>query len=121
MSAEPLNRRLQIEENGDITLVRFTDRGLLNEQTIQEIGKELYRLVDDQGRKKILLSFGNAEYFPSLLLGKITTLNKKAQAAGGKLVLCDLGELADDLPSVVRRFLEIVENEQAANEAFAKP
>ena len=120
MPTVPLNRRLQVEEKGEITSVHFVDRGILDEQTIQEIGKELYSLVDEQGRKKILLSFSNAEYFPSMLLGKIITLNKKAVTVGGKLVLCDLGDLADDLPSVVRRLLEIVENEQAASAAFAK-
>src|SRR5260370_3300332 len=90
MSSPPRRRRLEVEDIGDVTGVNFTDRKILDEQNIQVIGEQLFSLVDEAGRKKILLNFGNVEYLSSAALGKLITLNKKLQAAGGKLILLNI-------------------------------
>jgi anti-sigma B factor antagonist len=90
MSSQPRRRRLEAEEIGDVTVVSFMDRKILDEQNIQIIGDQLFSLVDDSGRKKLLLNFGNVEYMSSAALGKLITLNKKVQAVGGQLVLCNI-------------------------------
>jgi anti-sigma B factor antagonist len=90
MSSQPKRRRLQVEDIGDVSVVSFTDKKILDEQNIQVIGEQLFSLVDELGRKKILLNFGNVEYMSSAALGKLITLNKKVQGAGGKLVLCNI-------------------------------
>src|SRR5262249_39773444 len=87
MSSQPRRRRLEAEEIGDVTVVSFMDRKILDEQNIQVIGEQLFSLVDESGRKKLLLNFSNVEYMSSAALGKLITLNKKVQAAGGQLVL----------------------------------
>src|SRR6266853_1975158 len=88
MSAQPKRRRLEVEDIGEVTVVNFTDKKILDEQNIQVIGEQLFSLVDELGRRKILLNFSNVEYLSSAALGKFITLNKKVQASGGKLVLC---------------------------------
>jgi anti-sigma B factor antagonist len=91
MSAQPpRRRRLEVEDIGDVTVVSFTDRKILDEQNIQVIGEQLFSLVDEMSRKKLLLNFGNVEYMSSAALGKLITLNKKVQGVGGKLVLCNI-------------------------------
>jgi anti-sigma B factor antagonist len=90
MSSQPRRRRLEVEEIGDVTVVSFTDKKILDEQNIQIIGEQLFGLVDEQGKKKILLNFGNVEYMSSAALGKLITLNKKVQTSKGKLVLCNI-------------------------------
>src|SRR5712664_1423801 len=90
MSAQPRRRRLEVEDIGDVTVVNFTDKKILDEQNIQIIGEQLFSLIDELGRKKILLNFGNVEYMSSAALGKLITLNKKVQGASGKLVLCNI-------------------------------
>jgi anti-sigma B factor antagonist len=90
MSSQPRRRRLEVEDLGDVTVVSFTDRKILDEQNIQVIGDQLFGLVDENGRKKLLLNFGNVEYMSSAALGKLITLNKKVQSAGGRLVLCNI-------------------------------
>jgi anti-sigma B factor antagonist len=84
--------RLQLHEIGDVTVVRFEDVQLLNDEQIQAAGKELFALVEEHGRSKLLLDLGNIEYLASAVLGKFITLNKKTKNAGGKLVLCNVGE-----------------------------
>ena len=61
MSAQPRRRRLEVEDIGDVTVVNFVDRKILDEQNIQVIGEQLFSLVDDSGRRKVLLNFSNVE------------------------------------------------------------
>src|SRR6266702_6832655 len=90
MNPQPRRRRLELEDVGEVTVVNFVDKKILDEQNIQIIGEQLFDLVDNQGKKKILLNFGNVEYMSSAALGKLITLNKKVQTAGGRLVLCNI-------------------------------
>ena len=90
MSAQPRRRRLEVEDIGDVTVVNFVDRKILDEQNIQIIGEQLFSLVDEVGRRKLLLNFGNVEYLSSAALGKLITLNKKLQSVGGRLILCNI-------------------------------
>ena len=81
-------RRLDIEEVGGVTVAKFVDKKILDENNIQLIGNQLFGLVDDDGRRKIVLDFSNVEYLSSAALGKLITMNKKVTDAGGQLRLC---------------------------------
>ena len=83
-------RRIDIDEVGDVTVVRFVDKRILDETNIQIIGNQLFGLVDEDGRDKIVLDFSNVEYLSSAALGKLITLDKKVKAARGKLRLCGI-------------------------------
>ena len=82
------NRRLDIEEIGDITVASFVDKKILDESNIQIIGDQLFALLDEDHRKKIVLDFSAVEYLSSAAMGKLITLDKKVKAASGKLRLC---------------------------------
>lgn len=83
-------RRLDLEDIDDITVVRFIDKKILDETNIQIIGNQLFGLVEEDGRKKIILDFSTVEYLSSAALGKLITMNKKVAAANGKLKLCNI-------------------------------
>ncbi len=80
-------RRLELEEVGDVTVAKFTDKKILDEGNIQIIGNQLFALIEE-GRQKIVLDFSNVEYLSSAALGKLITMDKKVKAAKGKLRLC---------------------------------
>src|SRR5215467_11205388 len=84
------NRRLDVEEVNDVTVARFTDKKILDESNIQIIGNQLFSLVDEDHRDKIVLDLTNVEYLSSAALGKLITMDKKVKAAGGKLRLCNI-------------------------------
>jgi anti-sigma B factor antagonist len=84
------SRHLEIELIGDVTVVRFTDKKLIDDRTIRLVGDQLCSLVDEQGRRKILLNFCNVEYLSSAALGELIILHKKVIAAGGRLVLYNI-------------------------------
>jgi anti-sigma B factor antagonist len=120
MSSQPRRRRLEAEEIGDVTVVSFMDRKILDEQNIQVIGEQLFSLVDESGRKKLLLNFGNVEYMSSAALGKLITLNKKIQAVGGKLVLCNIDPQIREVFEITRldKLFIIRGDEQEALQMF---
>ena len=120
MASPPRRRRLEVEDIGDVTVVKFVDRRILDEQNIQIIGEQLFSLVDQDGRRKLLLNFGNVEYLSSAALGKLITLNKKVQAAGGKLVLCNIDPNIYEVFEITKlnKLFNIQKEEQAALQAF---
>jgi anti-sigma B factor antagonist len=119
-SQPPRRRRLEVEDIGDVTVVSFTDKKILDEQNIQVIGEQLFGLVDDSGRTKLLLNFSNVEYMSSAALGKLITLNKKIQAAGGKLVLCSIDPQIREVFEITRldKVFVIRGDEQEALQMF---
>ena len=120
MSAQPRRRRLEVEDIGDVTVVNFTDKKILDEQNIQVIGEQLFSLVDEVGRRKILLNFGNVEFLSSAALGKLIALHKKLQAVGGRLILCNIDPEIYEVFEITRldKFFNIQKEEQAALQAF---
>jgi anti-sigma B factor antagonist len=116
------HRRLQTTEVGDVTVVRFVDRRLLEEATIQEVGRELFRLVEVEKCLQLLLNFSSVEFLSSAALGKLITLGKKIKSAGGKLVLSNIRpEIYDALFTLTRldTLFDIKEDETEALAAFA--
>ena len=81
---------LQVEDIGQVTAVRFTEPEIMDAQQAESIAEQLFGLVDERRRKKLLLNLHNVEYLSSTALGKLVALRKKLQTAGGRLVLCGL-------------------------------
>jgi anti-sigma B factor antagonist len=88
MAALPAFQTLAAEEEADATVVTFVDTRITEELNIQSVGDELSQLVDELGRRKLLLDFSNVAFLSSGLLGKLSVLHHKLQAVQGRLVLC---------------------------------
>jgi len=119
MSSQPRRRRLEVEDNGDVTIVNFIDKKILDEQNIQKIGEDLFSLVDEMGRRRIVLNFRNVDYLSSAALGKFITLNKKVHGAGGKLVLCNIDPNIYEVFEITKlnKLFNIQKDEHAALQA----
>ena len=120
MSSPARRRRLEVENIGDVTVVNFVDRKILDEQNIQVIGEQLFSLVDELGRRKVLLNFKNVEFLSSAALGKLITMNRKVQAVRGKLVLCNISKEIREVFEITKldKFFKIMKEEQQALQAF---
>lgn len=108
----PARQVLEVENHGDMTVVKFVDSMIMDEPIIKAIGDQLFSLVDDQGRRNVTLNFDKVQYLGSFALGKLTTLHKKLKAAGGKLVLCNLDPDIYEIFQVshLDRFFDIQKN-----------
>jgi anti-sigma B factor antagonist len=82
--------RLRVEQVGDVSVVHFLDKRILDEPTIQAIAEQLFGLVDQDGRRKLLLNFTSVEYMSSAALGKLINLHKKLTGLQGKLAMCNV-------------------------------
>lgn len=114
------NRRLDIEEVNGVTVARFTDKKILDESNIQIIGNQLFSLVDEDHRQKIVLDFTNVEYLSSAALGKLITMDKKVKASGGKLRLCSIRSDIKEVFKITRldKLFQILDNRDKAVEGF---
>jgi anti-sigma B factor antagonist len=98
----PRRSRLKVEDIGDVTVVGFVDKRILDEQNIQIIADQLFGLVDDQRRHKLLLDFSNVEYMSSAALGKLITLHKKVRGVNGQLVLSGISPQIYEVFTITR-------------------
>jgi len=113
-------RRLEVSEAGDVTVVRFRDPKILDDLNIQELGQELFRLVEVDRSEKLLLNFSIVEFLSSAALGKLITLDKKVKAANGKLKLCRIQPEIYEVFAITKlnRLFDIEETEADALAAF---
>jgi anti-sigma B factor antagonist len=81
---------LEREDFGDVTVVRFQVPQVPDEDIVRAVFDPISSLVADVGRRHLVLNLATVEYLPSLALGKLVMLNRKAQAAEGRLALCHL-------------------------------
>ncbi|MFC1758674.1 STAS domain-containing protein [Planctomycetota bacterium] len=82
-------QHIQVDELGDVIIVQFAEKKIIDELVIQELASELIGLVE-QGHKKIILNFSNVEFLSSAALGKLILMDKKAKACDGEVKLCEI-------------------------------
>lgn len=113
-------RHLRLESIDGVTVVSFVESKIVSEESIQEVGEQLYSLVDSEGHRQLLLNFGNVQYMSSAALGKLINLKKKVGAAGGKLKLCSIHPELKVVFKITRldQVFEIFDEEQAALDSF---
>jgi len=91
MPDTPENKpNLKVRKQGDICVVEFDDRKILEEHVINQIGERLAEIVEDEADPKLLLDFRNVEHLSSAALGMLITLNKQLGERQGRLVLANI-------------------------------
>ena len=113
-------RRIDIEEVGDVTVAKFIDKKILDETNIQIIGNQLFGLIDEDARTKIILDFSNVEYLSSAALGKLITMDKKVKGAKGKLRLCSIRPDIYEVFAITKlnKLFDIYDNQEKALEGL---
>ena len=114
------HRRVEVASVGEVTVVRFLDRKILDAAKIQELGDELFSLVSEE-QPKLLLNFSNVEFLSSAALNKLIILEKKLKAANGRLILTDLRPEIHEVFVITRltQLFEIKESEADGMNALA--
>jgi anti-sigma B factor antagonist len=109
-------QRLRVEQIADVTVVYFLDKRILDEPTIEVIAEQLFSLVDQDGRRKLLLNFSNVEYLSSAALGKLINLHNKLDAGQGKLAMCNVFAQILEVLAVTKfdKIFKIFPDEEAA-------
>ena len=82
--------RLKVAAEGDVTVVEVTDRKILDEVNIGQIGEQLNLLVAKADVPKIVVDFANVSHMSSSALGILITLHKRVREKKGQLGLCNV-------------------------------
>ena len=84
-------------------VVEITTPSLMDPIELEALGDDLYRLVDEQDNRRLVLDFGQVQFISSQAIGILAKLHKKTAALkGGLLVLCNLSPRLLDLLKIVR-------------------
>ncbi len=113
-------RRIDVEEVGDVTIATFVDKKILDENNIQQIGSQLFALVEEDGRKRVILDFSIVEYLSSAALGKLITMDKKVKASSGKLRLCSIRKDIYEVFAITKlnKLFDIKDTQEEALQGF---
>jgi anti-anti-sigma factor len=119
MSSAFSRQDLEVEDQGDVAVVRLKSRRLDNEDQIRAVFQHLTGLVD-AGRPNLVLNFDKVEFMASVAIGKLVMLNRKVQAAGGRLALCHLSPATDETLEIMhlKDIVQTYDSEQEALRTF---
>ncbi len=112
---------LNITNQGNIRVVKFEDRKIIEELMINQIGERLSELADAEDNPRILLDFDHVEHLSSAALGMLITLNKKLSERNGRLVLVNIRPQIYEVFKITRlnKLFNIQKNRDDAIKAFA--
>ena len=113
-------KSLVVRTVGSVAVVYFVDSKILEEMQIKWLGNELYELVEDQHKSRLIINFQNIEKFSTALLGKLIGLKRRAAETQGNVKLSCIP------PSVMEIFkvtgldaaFDIYDDENAAIKSF---
>ena len=88
MTAQKSN--VQVFNDGDCVRVEFTEKHIIDEVAIRQIGNELTKVVDGLQRPRMIVSFRGVEHLSSAALGTLLTVLNRVKARDGQLRLCDI-------------------------------
>ena len=74
MNAEDL---FELQQHGDVTVIRFTESRILDSGVIQQLGDSLFRIVDEEGASKLVVNLAEVSFLSSAALNRLILLKKK--------------------------------------------
>ena len=91
------------QQIGENTVVEFTSPSLMDPIELEQIAQQLYKLVDDDDKRRIILDFEKVQYLSSQAIGILLALQKKLAALKkSSLVLCGVGARLMELLRITR-------------------
>ena len=115
-------KNLRAEQKDGVLVLQFADTKILDESTIDQIGKELSEACEQAASKKLLLNFKGVSFMSSAMIGKLVLLNKKCKSAEINLKLCAISENVMEVFKIMRlnKVFDIHKEEEKALKAFDK-
>ena len=94
--------RISIEYVDKATVVGFTDEKILEEKDIKALRESIMSLVEQAGRIKLILDFGNVRFLSSAVLGLLIRLSKRIYEQEGELKLCNINPKIFEIFKITR-------------------
>jgi anti-sigma B factor antagonist len=112
--------KLLVQNRGGVTVVSFLDFSVLDRAEIDAIGDELVNLVDQHGKKRLLINFEGVDYLSSTMLGKLIVVHKRVMQHHGQLKLCGIKPSIREVFEITKldKVFDIYEDEDDAMSDF---
>ena len=95
--------QITVSRNKSCVVVEIVTPSLMDTVELDALGADLYRLVDEEDCRRLLVDFGKVQFISSQAIGILAKLHKKTAAMkGGLLVLCNLSPRLLELMKIVR-------------------
>lgn len=105
---------LRLETIDDVTVVEIAARRLIDQEEIEDFGNQLLALVLE-GKHRLVLNFANIQLMSSSAIGKLFSLMKAVNAAGGQLRLCALPKDLEEVFGVWKPFPIPIDKDEATS------
>ena len=93
----------QRHQSGKYTVIEFVTPSLMDPNVLEQTAQALYKVIDDEDQRKIVMDFGKVQYMSSQAIGIVLAMHKKLNSlADSKLVLCAVGPKLMDLIKLTR-------------------
>ena len=112
---------LDVEQLGNVIVVRFGEHRMLDGWTVDELKDELNTAADREGCHHLVLDFSGVAYASSTMLQQLVTLRRKMQSRGGVLTLVHVGSYVREVlvTTKLQQILDIKDHEFDAVPALA--
>lgn len=77
--------KLEVTEDGNVTVATFLEAAMLDETSIHELGNELENVVKE--KINLVIDLSNVDYVSSAVLGRLVKIFKMVRNAKGKMKL----------------------------------
>ena len=79
--------RLILKQDGEVTIVGFSEPNLLDAYHVNDCAKELYELIEKRGHRRIVLDLATVTMLSSQSLGVFLNIRHKLDALEGKVAI----------------------------------
>ena len=93
-------RRQQV---GEYTVIEFVTPSLMDPVVLENAAQALYKIVDEEDKRKIVMDFERVQYLSSQAIGIVLAMHKKlSQLKHSSFVLCGVGPTLMQLLKITR-------------------
>jgi anti-sigma B factor antagonist len=112
--------RIDLSEVEGVRVIRFLDRQLFDDRTVREAADQVHAATPSSGPIRLILDFSGVDLVSSSLLGKLILLQRRVDASGGKLRLCEMSNVVRSVfkTSNLDRLFTIDRDRRESLEAF---
>ncbi len=93
---------LSLEAYEGIIQIQLSDRHILDELAIRELGQEFDSVLQDHTSLHLLIDFSNVEHLSSSALGLLITLNSRMADRGGTMMLAHVADSTQEVFRITR-------------------
>ncbi len=111
---------LNISDEGGVKKITFTQKSIIDEVVIHQIGKDIVAAIDGATQPKVLISFSGVDHLSSAALGVLITCHNRVRVKNGQLYLSDISKTIFEIFKITKlnKMFQIADTSESAMKSF---